>query len=367
MKAEVLASYNATFVMKVERMAEMGETIQATDVRFEHGGKGSNQAVGISRLGAEVRLIAGVGRDPFGESALSLWASSGMDVSGVKRSRVATGMAFVFVVGTQNFIYISPGANSDIDQDWVGTHLGEADVFMTVFEVPSDLALWAARHAARASLTFVNPAPAHAIMPDELDGIYAITPNEAEIKVMAGLSPVSDVDFRELARSYAKHVNVVAVTLGEKGSYLVSGSSEKHIYPLPSRAKETTGAGDSWSAAFAYFIAKGEGVFDAAEMANAAASLLVERRRGEALVDNLPTLDEVEHRHSGFMRTVKSLSRERSCCLVPFRRYSATQGKRLQEQLRSWERSTRVTGSPFTIGGKTASSDLFLFPRPNAS
>ncbi|MEM0097565.1 MAG: ribokinase [Conexivisphaerales archaeon] len=296
MRAIALASYNATFVIKSRRPAP-GETVRVNYMRVEHGGKGSNQAIGIRRMGFEVKLIASVGNDEFGELALKRWKNEGIDVSMVKVANAYTGYAFVLLAdGGGNSIYISPNANEAIDTKIVMDELVNSnyDIFITVFEIDPKLALNAAKAASKKSRTIINPAPAIPLNPEELDGIYALTPNETEIKVMSGLGPDLPADIPSLARSYSKHVNVVAVTLGEMGAFVISGNREKLVPALNVKPVDTTGAGDAWNAAFSAFLAEGNDPFYSAEMANRAAAFLVSRKRGIDLVDNLPFRSEIQ-------------------------------------------------------------------------
>src|SRR2546423_621061 len=67
----VVGSVNLALVARCERLPRAGETV--TDAMFERhpGGKGANQAVAASRLGAAVRFVGCVGRDGFAEEALA--------------------------------------------------------------------------------------------------------------------------------------------------------------------------------------------------------------------------------------------------------------------------------------------------------
>ena len=57
--------------MRVERLPSPGETLLGTGYRVDYGGKGSNQAVGCARLGAQVSFVARIGKDPFGSNGRS--------------------------------------------------------------------------------------------------------------------------------------------------------------------------------------------------------------------------------------------------------------------------------------------------------
>ncbi len=75
--------------MRVERLPSPGETLLGTGYRVDYGGKGSNQAVGCARLGAQVSFVARIGNDAFGEMALGLYRDEGIDVASVTCPRRA--------------------------------------------------------------------------------------------------------------------------------------------------------------------------------------------------------------------------------------------------------------------------------------
>ncbi len=298
MRAAFLASYNATFIIKVKRPPVVGETVKAYGMRVEHGGKGSNQAIGLRRLGDEVSVIAGVGNDSFGRAAVEKWIAEGVGVEHVVE-RGATGMAFVFVLEDgSNMIAISPNANEELDIRHVEDAFSaiNADAFAAVLEVSPDVALEALRLEAKSGVkTFLNPAPAVPIPPESLEGITAITPNETELKIMAGLSPDSPADVEQILLSYARHVEVAAVTLGERGCVVAYMGEVKRVPAYRVKAVDTTGAGDAWNAAFIHYYMAGLDPFESAAMANAAAAYLVSRQSGkEDLVENLPTEIDLE-------------------------------------------------------------------------
>src|SRR5439155_10315687 len=82
----VVGSYGVGLTFGVERAPDRGETLVGTLFRTDHGGKGSNQAVGAARLGAGVVLLTAVGEDSFGDGAFELWAEEGVDATGVVRA-----------------------------------------------------------------------------------------------------------------------------------------------------------------------------------------------------------------------------------------------------------------------------------------
>src|SRR5437764_7954673 len=90
----VVGSANVDHVARCERLPRPGETV--TDATFERvpGGKGANQALAATRLGARVRFVGRVGRDELPLRALE---REGVDISGVVRDDGESGVALIIV------------------------------------------------------------------------------------------------------------------------------------------------------------------------------------------------------------------------------------------------------------------------------
>ena len=87
----VFGSINIDLVTPVERLPRAGETVLGPGYALHPGGKGANQALAARRAGAAVTLIGAVGKDAFGDTALSLLAADGVDLGHVSASRPADG------------------------------------------------------------------------------------------------------------------------------------------------------------------------------------------------------------------------------------------------------------------------------------
>ncbi len=74
----VVGSVNTDMVVKGERLPGPGETVTGGQFVMAAGGKGANQAVAAARLGAEVTLVAKVGRDMFGDQAIENFRREGI-------------------------------------------------------------------------------------------------------------------------------------------------------------------------------------------------------------------------------------------------------------------------------------------------
>ena len=97
-KVAVVGSYNVGLTMSVPRFPVGGETIIGRSFAEGPGGKGSNQAIAAARLGAETSFVGKVGADRYGEDAVELWESEGVDATRVGRTtETHTGVAFIIV------------------------------------------------------------------------------------------------------------------------------------------------------------------------------------------------------------------------------------------------------------------------------
>lgn len=299
-KVTVIASYNTGFLIHAPRLPVEGETLMGSGFRMEHGGKGSNQAIQAARLGSRVHIAARVGADIFGDRAMQKWRDEGIDARPVVRDPEApTGVGMIIVgSGGRNMIVVDLGANlrltpSDVDRYW-GESLSHPRVALAQLEIPVETALHGLRRAKmEGATTILNPAPARPLKPSQLEGVDILTPNETEMRIMAGHPPDSQVDLGELAERYLSTVKAVIVTLGEEGALLVTPKGRVKVPPPRVDAVDTTGAGDSFNGALAHALAEGMSLEDAVSLANHAAAFLVARfKRGE-LVEALPTWEDL--------------------------------------------------------------------------
>ena len=67
-KAAVIGSLNYDTSLTLERMPQPGETIPATGITLNPGGKGANQAAALAKLGCSVWMAGAVGRDAPGDA-----------------------------------------------------------------------------------------------------------------------------------------------------------------------------------------------------------------------------------------------------------------------------------------------------------
>ena len=292
-KVVVIGSSNTDMTIKGDRLPKPGETVLGGEFRMGPGGKGANQAVAARRLGADVSFICKVGRDIFGDNAISGYQKEGIDCSRILRSDKASGTALILVDGNaENCIAVAPGANADLtpeDVDSVADVIRSADYLILQLEIPVESVLRAAKIAHEAGVyVILNPAPA-CHLPEELFGyISLITPNQTESALLSGVEDNLDAAVERLMQLGVKDV---VVTLGSKGSLVISEGAKTLVPSLKVNAVDTTAAGDTFCGALCVALSEGCSLVDAAGFATKASALTVQKMGAQ---DSIPFRSDIK-------------------------------------------------------------------------
>lgn len=288
-----IASFNADLVSRVAQPPVRGETLLASGFDIQPGGKGSNAAIACARQGARTAVLARLGDDDFGRMALALWAKEGIDASAVEIAvGERSGVAQIWVYDDgDNSIAVAPGAGAALDARHARdaeSLLRGAKVVMASCEVPfaATQAAFEIAHA-QGVTTLLNPAPARPL-PDALLRVTdLLTPNQGELRALAG---VDDVDAGAQAL-IGRGPRAVVVTLGAAGCRVVErGRAPVALPGHTMTVADTIGAGDTFTGALAAALARGEALDAAARRANAAAALSV---TGSGAIGGMPVREAV--------------------------------------------------------------------------
>lgn len=276
-------------VVRQTRWVQPGETIAGRSFSTGPGGKGLNQAVAAARAGAEVAFLGSVGSDDFGARLLAVFDGEGIDRSGVVVREGTTGIAAITVTDDgENAIVVVPGANA-VDELGLSDRaaIAAADYLVVQLERPLPLVHGALRFAREQGVTTVlTPAPVAKGIAELVSLADLLVPNEGEALELSG---AADADEAACALSHA--AGVVIVTLGQRGSIVARGGSVIARIPArPTRAVDTTGAGDTFVGVLVAWLAAGAPLEDALEAASAGASISVSR---EGAAVSMPRREEI--------------------------------------------------------------------------
>lgn len=279
----VVGAANLDLISYVPRLPRMGETLHGTRFLMGYGGKGANQAVMAAKLGGDVSMVTKLGQDIFGENTLKNFQSWDVDTQHVLFTDQAfSGVAPIAVdPDGHNAIIIVTGANDLLtpgEIEAARATIAAAEILVCQLEIPVEINLAALRIARREGVTTIfNPAPARPSLPEELYQLSDIfCPNESETELLTGLPVNSQEEAETAARVLLERgAGVVILTLGERGSLLVTADECVHVPASPVKALDTTGAGDAFVGSLAYFLATGKPLTDAMRRANHIAAISV--------------------------------------------------------------------------------------------
>lgn len=295
-KIVVVGSSNTDLIVQLPHLPVMGETVIGSKFIKALGGKGANQAVAASRLGAEVTFVARLGCDSFGEECLQAYRQEGLDTRFIIQDKQeASGIALIMVGKSgQNMIGIASGANGQLtpaDVEAAEDAIAAADCLLLQLEIPLATVQRAAQLARQHSVRVIlNPAPAAHLDMDLIKLVDVLTPNEVELNALLGFLTE---DSRQLVfeTDLAQRVGALLVTLGEKGALLLQGQQRSLIPAFQVCALDTTAAGDAFNGGLAVALARGKPIVEAVRFASAVAALSVTRL---GAMPSLPRLAEVE-------------------------------------------------------------------------
>jgi ribokinase len=294
-KVLVLGSINIDFVSFVSQYPKPGETIIGNDFGIFQGGKGANQAIALAKLDVPTLMLGKVGKDVLNDFAYSSLQESGVDVTGVTKSqKVSTGSASIWVNSQgQNSIVVYPGANGEIDEDFIIRHenfFDDASWFLTQFEIPLESIFFALKLAKKHKLkTIIDPAPVREIVNNDIWKLVDyLLPNEIELKELANTENVLEAIHNLKTRG----VKEVIVKLGEQGAGYEDNGTFNLFSALPvENVVDTTGAGDCFIAAFLYGMIQWGNIPRAIKTANLVSSYSIQKK-GAAI--SFPIKSEID-------------------------------------------------------------------------
>ena len=239
----VIGSVNLDLAASVSRLPVAGETVTGAELNRFPGGKGANQALAAKRLGADVAMVGRVGDDAAADEALALLRSGEVDLSRCGRDANApTGIALIAVAPSgENQIVVAPGANRRLLPEMID--LPSADALICQLEVPVDALL----HAATVFDGFlcINLAPALEI--------------PAALIQRADLVVVNETEAAFYGEALLACTGWLATTYGAAGAVLKNaGEVVAESRPPRIEAVDTTGAGDTFTAALTVAIVEGQ-------------------------------------------------------------------------------------------------------------
>jgi ribokinase len=268
----VVGSINVDLTALVERLPGAGETVGGGRLRRDVGGKGANQAVAASRLGAQVRMVGAVGPDADGAWAVETIREAGVDVGDIATVDAPTGTALIAVdEAGENQIVVCGGANALVGAEGIAIDAGEA----VLMQLELSLDVVRAVAARAPGLVALNAAPAQPLPADLVERVDLFIVNETEYAAIPEL----------------RAARRVAVTYGASGAAMFVDGLEVAKVPAAEVAEvvNTVGAGDAFSAALTLAVLAGAPDEQALRTACAVGAAAVAHPSAQPPLDRLET------------------------------------------------------------------------------
>jgi sugar/nucleoside kinase (ribokinase family) len=274
----------------IERMPERGSDTFA-DRQMTTTGGGFNVLAGAARLGLTAAYGGLIGDGPFGRVVARDMAAAGIQTMLPPELGADTGfcVGFVEADGERTFVS-SPGVEATLStRQLEALPLAEGDAVCVsgydLLQPESCVGRWLPRLSSE-YLVVVDPGPLvseipAAIMTEALGRTDILSANAREAATLAKIDdPAAAADRLSGQLAYG---GWALVRTGADGCWAATaGKPAVHVPSRPAKVLDTTGAGDTHLAALLARLAANDTVIVAAQWANVAASMAVERPGGNA-------------------------------------------------------------------------------------
>ena len=296
-EALVFGGVNLDQVVYLSRPPKEGETLEGENIETFLGGKGANQAVALSRLGASVSFVGNVGRDSFGEELTAYLSSEGIDLSmlGSVNEKTGTALINVFENSENQIIYI-PGANKlTSHKQATSESLEAANIIVSQMEVnPKEVEQLFANSKNKNCINILNLAPFKEPSNTLIAHTDILVFNELEFSLFTSLDTSIPLELDSLKEKLENlnlnHKLSLIVTLGERGLVYYENHKMDYIEAVKVNAVDTVGSGDCFVGALSYSLLQGRSLEESCEFANKSAALSV-TKKGAAT--SMPKMEEV--------------------------------------------------------------------------
>lgn len=247
------------------------------EVTFAPGGVGRNIAHNLCLLGMNVKFIAAIGTDVYGESILKSCVEQGMDMSLARRVEGGRTSSYLYICDDKGDMAVAvcdTDIAASITPEYLAEHIDEinaADAVAIDGNLPAETVAWIGENVSAPLYADPVSATKSERLRPALSKLSAFKPNDVEAERLTGES-----DPRKAAEALINAgVKKVFVSMGEKG---MIAAEKGRLIELPCEKAElvnANGAGDAAAAAIIWAGVRGLGLEESAKAAQIAAALTV--------------------------------------------------------------------------------------------
>ncbi|HOM71032.1 MAG TPA: carbohydrate kinase family protein [Armatimonadota bacterium] len=267
-------------VRPVDQLPHCGQADPVEELKLVAGGCAASTACVLAKLGVETSIAGMVGRDSFGDIALSDVASCGVNISGVVRDAVVPTSAVIVIVrsdGERSFLY-REGGNERLESDMISDEVISKAKYVHIgggMKLSSlNMAEFLSRARRFGCITTLDTdwdvsGKWMSALESSLSKVDYLLTNEEEGSKLTGVEDPIEIG-RKLLSAGPK---AVIVKRGPLGAVAVTDERIEEFPAFEVQVVDTTCAGDSFAAGFLVGLSQGWDIAKSVRLANATGAL----------------------------------------------------------------------------------------------
>ena len=285
----VVGSSSIDLVLNTSKIPTANNTVLAESLQSFLGGKGANQAIATSRLGAQTYFISRVGMDPFGQQVLRNLNDEAVNVAYVVEDEdEGTGTAYVTASNEGNAITVVPAANYNLspkDISEAEKYLVAADLILTQLEIPMQTVEFLFKKAEILNKKIgIYAAPASRLSEEIIQYASFIVAKSTDLEIIFGEGNREDI---------IKHLpNKLFVRDGANSTSYFDGKEMKYFRKNPRTEAHNMGLGDAFTSGFSIALLHGNSIEDCVKFGNDVALKAADYRGSQK---GLPYLEDFQN------------------------------------------------------------------------
>jgi len=285
----VVGSSSIDLVLNTSKIPTANNTVLAESLQSFLGGKGANQAIATSRLGAQTYFISRVGMDPFGQQVLRNLNDEAVNVAHVVEDEdEGTGTEYVAASEEGNAITVVPAANynlSPTDISEAEKYLVAADLILTQLEIPMQTVEFLFKKAEILNKKIgIYAAPASRLSEEIIQYASFIVAKSTDLEIIFGEGNREDI---------IKHLpNKLFVRDGANSTSYFDGKEMKYFRKNPRTEAHNMGLGDAFTSGFSIALLHGNSIEDCVKFGNDVALKAADYRGSQK---GLPYLEDFQN------------------------------------------------------------------------
>ncbi|MHA1790724.1 MAG: carbohydrate kinase family protein [Candidatus Helarchaeota archaeon] len=269
-------------VALVDRFPNIDDEVFVPKLEFKCGGSAANTAVACSKLNLKTGFIGKIGKDPFGSLLIDDFNRNSINIENLVISEVLpTGNCYAAVDKKGNrILYAFSGAANELNPNELKEDYIKNSRLIHLASLKNILPLIKSAEIAQKNDVLISLNPGALIADQPFENIKPlISKIDIFISSESELKKIFDDNLENSLKKLKKFVKICAITQGSRGS-LINDYENNEQFVIPSYkvdVKDTTGAGDAYSAGFLSGLLHNKDLFTCGKMGNAVAALCIQK------------------------------------------------------------------------------------------